>query len=307
MLGQTTFPFIINTLQCCCIIFICWLIITFSHYTTAITSTYTNYSYFFIVPISICYIITQCYLIVIALKWYTMLTSIEMKRNEKCVKKLINYHLKKAGKISEDIFIQFKKLYYDNKKNTIKNRENQLIEEDNKSNISQSQYKEFELTYPTLIDLLKTNYARFKNSLEEPIDIKDELQPFLKSCGNSLTREEIEFTYHMIDNIPQMNGKIYLQNLNEICGGIIYFRKIKPYEIVYNVFNDYYKRNLNLFEKETLGLRWKNIELFIENHQLYFNKEMIEFIKDECAYLGEQFSLDAFISTILTPRQFYAY
>lgn len=233
------------------------------------------------------------------------MTSIEMKRNEKCVKKLVNYHLKKAGKISEDLFVQFKKLYYDNKTNTIRNREDQLIGNDDSYN-SQNQ-TEFELTYPTLIDMIKTNYARFKKNLDDPIIIKDELQPFLKSCGNSLTKEEIEFTYHMVDNLPQMNGKLYLNNLNDICGAVIYFQKLKPYDIVYSVFDYYYKRNQNLFEKETQGLKWKNIELFLESHQLYFNKEMIGFIKDECTYMGEQFSLDAFISTILTPRQFYAY
>ena len=74
-----------------------------------------------------------------------------MKKNEKCLKKAINYQLKKAAEISNSIFISFKKLYFDMKTNSKK------LNDLENSNLSHESSKK------SVIDrLLDTNLIRFK-------------------------------------------------------------------------------------------------------------------------------------------------
>jgi hypothetical protein len=53
-------------------------------------------------------------------------------------------------------------------------------------------------------------------------------------------------------------------------------------------------------------MKWENIELFL-NYYDYFTKNEIDFIKEQCDYIGEEFTVDGFIACVLAPGQFYAY
>ena len=73
---------------------------------------------------------------------------------------------------------------------------NQLIDSDNNSVSSQNQ--KFKLTSPNIKEFLKLNYNRFKKANNTSIDIQYELRPFLKSCGNIVNNEELEFILYLI-------------------------------------------------------------------------------------------------------------
>lgn len=220
----------------------------------------------------------------------------EMRRNEKCVAKTINYHLRQAGEISESIFNSFKKLYYDIHVNHIDEKEERL--------------RKFHLGSDIQMNLIRINLARFKNGNKEDdleIDIETELKPFLKSCGNNLTDKEIEFMLHFIENHDKINRKLNKKDLYDICGAIFHFRVTAPHKIIEYVFDEYYneRRDIQRATKESRTLKQSNIDHFLSLYSEYFTKEQTEYIKQECFYLGETFSLDAFVHNLLSTRKYH--
>lgn len=77
LFGQSGIYFLINLLQCCCFIFICWVVATFSHFASKITDEYTNFAYFFIIIGFLTYFTVQLFLAVLALKWITVISSVK--------------------------------------------------------------------------------------------------------------------------------------------------------------------------------------------------------------------------------------
>ena len=325
--GHSGLYFLLNLIQCINVLFICWQIAIFGHFAEDIAIAYTNIMYFFLICCTVAYVFLQLFFTILTLKWLTIIDSIEMNRNEKCLKKMVNKHLKRAGELSNNILMNFKKIYFNmifkkndetpgNEKEKFDEKQqlidNESLNEDfeiNNNNDENRKSKEkdkeeFKLVYENLKDILRLNFNRFKKSRNDnTIEIKSELKPFLKSCGNFLTEKEINFLLHLLENSSNYNGTLNLDQLIFLCGCILHFQAQKPSEIIKYVIDQYYKKNPQYYKGKTM--KWENIELFL-NYYDYFTKNEIDFIKEQCDYIGNEFTLDGFISCVLSPSQFYA-
>ena len=326
--GHSGLYFLLNLIQCINVLFICWQIAIFGHFAEDIAIAYTNIMYFFLICCTVAYVFLQLFFTILTLKWLTIIDSIEMNRNEKCLKKMVNKHLKRAGELSNNILMNFKKIYFNmifkkndetpgNEKEKFDEKQqlidNESLNEDfeiNNNNDENRKSKEkdkeeFKLVYENLKDILRLNFNRFKKSRNDnTIEIKSELKPFLKSCGNFLTEKEINFLLHLLENSSNYNGTLNLDQLIFLCGCILHFQAQKPSEIIKYVIDQYYKKNPQYYKGKTM--KWENIELFL-NYYGCFTKNEIDFIKEECDYIGNEFTLDGFISCVLSPSQYYAY
>ena len=126
-----------------------------------------------------------------------------MKRDDKCIDKMIKTEMKKTAEISNSIVNSFKKIFFD-----VKNRQktpdqiskqedessSQLIAE-NSDNILNPK---FQLNSENMRQFIIVNFNRFKKENSASLNIKYELKPFLKSCGNILNDEEIDFLLYII-------------------------------------------------------------------------------------------------------------
>lgn len=299
--GTTGFAILFNIVQTCTLLFNAWLILVYTKHMSYMYDAYTKTTtLLFVIPISIVYFILQVYITAIVLKWHTIIDSVEMKRNEKCVRKLVNFHLREAGRLSEEIFQNFKRIYYDIKINSKPEEHEKIFTiEENES--------ELKLGFPHLQEMIRLNVARYTHSEDEKasIDIKEELRPFLKSFGNHLNNKEIEFMFHLIENFDEFQGKLTINNLFDIYGAILHFRTQKPLDIFKFVFNHFYEDNPQFYNDT--HMTYKSIELFINAYKEFFTQEQAEFIKDQCNYLGESFSFESLITSFISFRQFYPY
>ena len=300
--GISGFHILINIIQSICLIFICWGVITFGKHLSVIREKYNKLGLILFIIGSIVYFFIQGFISAFALKWYCIIDSIEMRRNEKCVKKMINHHLYHSGKIAESIFQNFKKIYFDMKINKEEDIEDQIF-------IDQEKKNELELGYPHLQEMIRTCVYRYTKSEDEKvtIDIEKDLIPFLKTLGNNLTENEIEFMLHLIQNFHSFKGQLTITNLFNIYGAILHFRKQNPLEIIKFVMSSYYKSNKSNNKSRETYMTYNAIESFVNTYHKFFTKEENEFIKEQCSYLGESFTLDALMINILSLRQYYPY
>ena len=311
--GQSGPYFLLNLLQCCCFIFICWTVTLFGYYGPKLSKEYNNTVYLYMIAGFVFYLVLQLLMTTIAMKWLTVISSVEMKRNDKCVNKMINHKMKEMCAISNSVLNSFKKIYYDVNlrsgtptpigDNNEYDDSNQLIDSDNNSVSSQNQ--KFKLTSPNIKEFLKLNYNRFKKANNTSIDIQYELRPFLKSCGNIVNNEELEFILYLIGKSKKYNGTLNLNQLFDICGAILHFRQKNPQMILKFVFDNYYMENKKVYRD--VQMKWSDVEVFLGNYQEYFNKKQRHFIESESKYLGDSFTLDSFIAMILTPSQYNPY
>ena len=301
--GISGFSLILNIIQSICIIFIACSIITFTKHYHKIINKYSNLINILLIGSLIIYFILQGYLTALLLKYYTIINSIEMRRNEKCVQKMINNHLYHSGKIAEEIFKNFKKIYFDMKIN----QQNEIQEEKILINENNEQENELKCTFIPLQNMIKTCICRYtkQNNENAFIDIENDLIPFLKTLGNNLTNEEIEFMIHLIQNFNNFKGQLSFDNICDIYGAILHFRQKNPLQIINYVFDNYYKNNPQYFRDS--HFTYNNIELFVNTYHKFFNVEQANFIKEQCSYLGESFTLDSLMINILSLRQYYAY
>ena len=313
--GQSGPYIMLNVLQCCCFLLICWSVGTFGFFARRIISKYTKYAYIFLICGLIIYVALQAFFTIFALKWITIISSIEMKRNDKCVQKMINRHMKKISDISYGILNSFKKIYFDYKNQSSTTtpvpddaESNNLLIDDNEMEVN-SENDEFQLNYHNLRNFITLSFNRFNKMNPNGIDIKYELRPFLRTCGNVLNNEEMQFLLYLVSKSKNYSEILTLKQLYNICGILLHFREKKPYEIANFVFQKYYSDNnrvvYRVFKDE--NMKWNDIEVFLGNYQEYFDNTKRMFIEEQCNYLGEQFSLDSFISAILTPCQYHPY
>ena len=294
--GNTGFHLIINIIQSICLIFIAWGVITFGKHLSVIRNKYNKLGLILFISVSIIYFFIQGFITALTLKWYCIIDSIEMRKNEKCVKKMINHHLYHSGKIAESIFQNFKKIYFDMKMNKQENIEDQIFIDEEKKN-------ELELTYKPLQEMIRTCVYRYTKTEDDKItiDIEKDLIPFLKTLGNNLTEKEIEFMLHLIQNFHSFKGQLTITNLFNIYGAILHFRILNPFDIIKFVMTTYYKSYPQTY------MTYNTIELFVNTYHKFFTIEENEFIKEQCRYLGESFTLDALMINILSLRQYYPY
>ena len=315
--GHTGFYFILNLIQCICVLFVCWAISLYAQFREDITDKYGKIAYLFIILGSLIYFFLQELLTTFSLKWFTVINSIEMNRNNKCIQKMINKHLKKSAEIANSIYTNFKKIYFDFyvKGDALNDDNSKLIndsmsENDNlintkPKNKNKNNNDEFKLSYLNLDNFLTLSFNRFPKMRNNTIDVRYELRPFLRSCGNILSNEEIVFMLYLMEDKSKYNGTLNLDQLRYMCGAILFFRQKKPQDIIKFVFDNYHTNNPKYFKD--IYFEWGNIECFFETYKNYFSNSEIEFMKNVCEYIGDTFTLDGFIMGILAPRQYYAY
>ena len=312
--GASAFAFMFNVIQTCSLLFIAWGIILFAKHYSYIITSYSKVTVLLItIPLFFIYLTLYVYVTASVLKWNAIVSSIEMNRNEKNVRKMVRYHVKRAARISDEIFLIFKRIYYDMKVNKkqnshmINDNSNNLIDDDSKPLHFNNSESELKLGFPHLQEIIRMNMIRYTGKQKDNgmiIDIKEDLIPFIKSFGNSLNEKEIEFMLHMISNFDEFNGKINVNDLFDICGAILHFRTKRPMDIFTFVFDTFYENDPKY---KDINMSFQKINLFIDNYKEYFNQEQITFIKDQCFYYNDSVSFDSLISSIISFRQYYPY
>lgn len=222
-----------------------------------------------------------------------------MKRDSKCIKKMINKKIREIGELSNEIIKVFKRIYFLKKLNIYHNPNI------NYDNIEAYEHKEnpFELKYEGLKKIIKANLEIFESEKKMSIKVKTELVPFLRSCGNVLSKEEIEDLVFIIGN----KETVTLDDLYNVCGFMLNMREKRNNEIIKDVFDYYYDENKDIYG-DKMNVDYKNIEVFIERNNEHFkNNQIKQFILHQCYYLGDSFTLDAFISIISTQGQYYPF
>jgi hypothetical protein len=106
---------------------------------------------------------------------------------------------------------------------------------------------------------------------------------------------------HLIQNFHSFKGQLTITNLFNIYGAILHFRILNPFDIIKFVMTTYYKSYPQTY------MTYNTIELFVNTYHKFFTIEENEFIKEQCRYLGESFTLDALMINILSLRQYYPY
>ena len=326
-LGQTGLYLLLNIIQSTAVIFVVWEIGIFIFYFTNYIKNEGIGAILLTILVMIVYFLLYEFLVILAIKRLTVISSIEMQRNNNAVKKTIKKQLKNVGEISNNIYTNFKEIFFDIKMDKNNNKISFLNEEEaplcninndnnsinnnlisNNNEISRNNnFEEFKLSYPNLKDFLALSFERFKKQREDNlIDIKTELRPFLKSCGNILNEKETSFLIHCIQSKYRgYNGLLSLEQLYDMCGIMLYFRERKRQDIIMEVFDYYYKQNSRIYKEKKI--KWEIIDNFLSIYAQYFNEEEIKFLREQTKYIGEPFALDAFIMSVIAPGQYYPY
>ena len=160
------------------------------------------------------------------------------------------------------------------------NQQNEIQEEKILINENNEQENELKCTFIPLQNMIKTCICRYtkQNNENAFIDIENDLIPFLKTLGNNLTNEEIEFMIHLIQNFNNFKGQLSFDNICDIYGAILHFRQKNPLQIINYVFDNYYKNNPQYFRDS--HFTYNNIELFVNTYHKFFNVEQANFIKE---------------------------
>jgi len=313
ILGATGFYLIINTIQIIGFCFITWIVIMIiRYYSMFITQIGNNFSFIFI-PLLFLYTIFFAFMIAINIRWYTIISSIEMRRNDKNVKKVINKQIENAAETVEIIYQGFKRLFYDMKLNEKKkkgDKDAKVLPLDNKLGVSEI----------TLMNLINVQIRRFKlipkndihNIHKYKISVKDDLKSFFKTTGNRLSDNEIQHVLHFIESFSEKDlDSLTNEHIYEMYCSTLYFSNEFPQQIINEVFKQYFDEReeietvTNFSDKK--GLNLSKISDFLHWYSNYFGHELITFIKEECAYLEKDFSIDAFIHMLISLRRYNPY
>lgn len=340
--GASGFYIFFNVFQAFLVVFIIWF--TYAIVTLVpelFIQKYSSFIKILVITGIVFFILAYSILIASSLRWYTVISSIEMKRNEECLEKCIKEELNESSELSESIFKSFKRLYFDIK---VKNRE-RIIDNAHSKTTSQEEIHSNNSNKQVLKKMLISTILRFKsiqniedinmgknndniartlsqeNDLlitpkysysrdsykELSIDVCNELKLFLKTSGNDLTNQDINFMLHMIENFDKYNrSKVLTQSqLYEIWNVMIHFANLKPEDVFIFVFNEYYNERLELFNSNKFTE--EGLLEFFRWYQEYFSKQQIEFIEKQLiSIIGKrkEVSIDYFIGSLLSLRKF---
>jgi len=317
--GATGFYIFFNIVQSVFLVFAVWLCFVCLDIIPKLFGDYPEYvpsalSIFFIITTVCFYAFLHCYLVAITLRWYTVISSTEMKRNEKCLDQCIEEEIQEASEMSESVFRSFKRLYYDMR---IKTKETQ--EGDSKFN---------SLPKPAMRKMLMSTILKFKgvksldelneitaeedklikNNKEITIDFADELRLFIKTAGNELTTEDIDFMLHMIENFEkyQMGRSISQSQLFEIWAVMIHFSGKRPDEVYSYVFQKYFDERIELLN--TNKFNEEGLLEFFRWYQEYFSSLQMEFIEKQIVSImgkNKEVSIDYFIANLISLRKYH--
>ena len=271
---------------------------------------------------TIIYILLYSYLVAITLRWYTVISSVEMKRNEKCLNETIEEEIKNNSDMAESIFKSFKRIYFDmnlkskdfkdssNKINTLnkpiltkmlisvilKFKSIQSLEELNKYQNDDSER------------LISKSNAEANLKIELSISISNEMKLFLKTAGNNMTNDDIDYMLHMIENFDQYKStqEVTQSQLFEIWAVITNFSTLKPENIVNFVFTQYFNERIELLNTNTLTE--EGFLEFFRWYQEYFSSSNMEFIERQVSLMthkNKEISIDFFVSGIMNMRMYH--
>lgn len=344
--GASGYYIIFNIFQTVVVVFVVWLtytslVVVPLLFNSDNNSNINNKAYSTAVKIiCICslavYTIIYCYLVTVTIKWYTVISSIEMKRNDECIKDSIKEELEELTEESESLFRSFKRLYYDMK---IKNKSVKS------KSVNYNDERFNHLNKPTLQKILMTILLRYKgittkeelqlltyakdiNSNEREglvnnqnnysketklykelsIDVYNDLKLFLKTSGNTLTNEDVDYMLHMIEHFDKYkeNNSISQSQLFEIWAVMIHFSTKKQEEIVYFVFQQYYKERVELLN--TNRMSEEGVQEFLRWYQEYFTVSNIEFIEKCCKLVfkkSKEISVEMLVGILFSLRRHY--
>lgn len=175
-------------------------------------------------------------------------------------------------------------------KNNIKNK---LDTSDNENHLDLSNDKSEEELIFNHLDNIKIN-------------VNEELKSFLKTSGNNLTNEDVDFMIHMIEDFDSFNStnEISLLQLQEVWAVMINFSTLKPEDIVDFVFSRYYEERPELENNNSINE--ESILEFFRWYQAYFSQDLFDYIEKEAQFcINKDMSLEGFITNILTMRKYY--
>lgn len=292
-LGETGFSVILNLVQLILFLFSTWSTYVFSKEIFNIYNTQSPWIFGICIGAFVGYFLLYTFLISITIRWYTLIASIETRRNDKCLKKTINHQMASYSQISQSISYAFKKLFYDN-----------VYEKDQNNNPFKLSINNFRKKLNFYIKRFKGLIGKNINNFDEtPIefDIKTELPVFLRSCGMELTEEEYDFMLHISgDKKNLMDQKLNHTQLHDVWAAINYFCSKPMHEIVRKVFEDHsLKQEENNKKSDLEAFDEKKITDFLIYYKEYFPENLSEFMIEEVSYLGTNFTIDAFIFRIL--------
>jgi len=229
------------------------------------------------------------------------------------MKNCIENQIVESSEIFQQLFTGLKKLYFDIMVNQIKkdkekgnNYDQNNIEIYNNNDHQQLNFNK--LSRPSLAKFLEAQLLSFTKKEKTYISIEHELKPFLHSCGNQLTEEEIEFMVHLIENSEgaKQSNEISLRQLYDIWGAFIYFSSKTPKELIAYIFEKHFEeRGEMVNEVLFVILTGQKLSVFFKLNQDYFNKEIIDYVIKEVGYLGKEFSLESFICLISNSIRYH--
>ncbi len=292
-MGSTGYYIFLNLIQYILFLFSVWSTFIFTKEIFNIYREKPIWMFGSTIGLFVLYFFLYTYLITITIRWYTIISSIETRRNDKCLRKTLNYQAQIYSNISQSIAYAFKKILYDN-----------FYDKDPQNN-------PFKLPIPNFQKKLKFYIKRFKGILDvdsnQPreiinFDIKNELPHFLRSCGMDLNEEELDFLLHISgDKLNLLNNTINDVQLQDIWGAINYFCSKPMHEIIREVFENYYQKDYmeDMDKIDFQSFNEKKISDFLIYYKDYFSDDLTEFMIEESSYLGANFSLDIFIFRII--------
>ena len=139
------------------------------------------------------------------------------------------------------------------------------------------------------------------------IYLETELKYFLKSCGNSMSEEEINYMIKLA-NVMGIKEKVTNKQLQFIWAIFIYFQKKKPEEILEFVFENYLeelksKENDDMPDFELNKEKLK--KFLIRFNGFYFTEAQKNHLLEEVDLLGKSFTVREFSLAITIPRRFH--
>ena len=174
-----------------------------------------------------------------------------MKREEKIIKKVINYQLRKASEMAESICFSFKRLYFDIR---VYEKHSGMVD-----SILPLDYKEIGISKTCLKDFIDMNFRRYndiekytrikgtnhkvKTKIEEfPMNMERLNLFFNSTCGRSFNSEEIEHLLHFIETDEKIElDKISNKDIYDLLIANTFFSNYHPQTIMFYVFDRYDK------------------------------------------------------------------
>ena len=126
---------------------------------------------------------------------------------------MIYKKLNEESELSQEVVTDFKKLYYTK---TLESLNHQEINLDNLVDLEHKQ-NPFELQHEYLKRIIQANLKVFNSAEPEVIDSKVEFIPFMKTCGNDLDKNDIDFFFFITGKKSKLTiDDLYTLSENEI-------------------------------------------------------------------------------------------